>query len=56
MSKKLLGLFVQLALSSVLFFVQKHGKFAVYCLSDVHQVPQSFRTELLHLLKVELEY
>ena len=50
------GLFIQLALSSVLFFVQKQGKFAVYCLSDVHQVPQTFRTEPLHLRKVELEY
>ena len=37
-------------------FVQKQGKFAVYCLSDVNQVPQRFWTELLHLLKVELEY
>ena len=49
------GLFIQLALSSVLFFVQKQGKFAVYCLSDVHQVPQTFRTEPLQLLKAELE-
>ena len=56
MSKKMFGLFIQLALSGVLFFVQKLGKFAIYCLSDVHQVLQSFRTELLHLLKVELEY
>ena len=56
MSKKMFGLFIQLALNSVLFFVQKQGKFTVYFLSDVHQVPQSFLTEPLHLLKVELEY
>ena len=56
MSEKVFGPFIQLALSGVLFFVQKQGKFAAYCLSDVHQVPQSFRTEPLHLSKVELEY
>ena len=62
-------LFIQLALSSALFF-QKLGKFVAYCLSDSHKGPQSFlwtSTRLwtlfrytwivsLHLLKVELEY
>lgn len=62
-------LFIQLALSSALFF-QKLGKFVAYCLRDSHKGPQSFlwtSTRLwtvfrytwivpLHLLKVELEY
>ena len=50
------GLFIHLSLRSVLFFVHKQGKFAVYCLSDVHQISQNFRTEPLHVLKVELEF
>lgn len=34
-------LFIQLALSSALFF-QKLGKFVAYCLRDSHKGPQSF--------------
>ena len=48
-------LFIQLALSSALFF-QKLGKFVAYCFSDSHKGPQSFLWTSTRLWKFFIVY